>query len=79
MSKPDRFIQITRELTAAMNEYISKRNKATGEMPLDIALDVGRAMVMGGCVFIGKSLEIVDPDTVLEPGRKCLALFEDLQ
>jgi hypothetical protein len=79
VSKQDRFIQITRQLTAAMNEYIAKRNKATGELPLDIAIDVGRAMVMGGCVFIGKGLEIKDADTALEPGRKCLGLFEDLQ
>jgi hypothetical protein len=75
----DVFHETTKAFAATINDYIKQRNRKTGEDPEEIAQEAGMAMLMVGCMWIGKSLGIEDPDIAYAPGKLALAEFEKLR
>lgn len=72
------FEEVSRTLDSVMHQFITDRNRKTGEAPTDIAINVGRALIMNGGTWLGRALEIKDPDEGMRPAKECLERYQKM-
>lgn len=72
------FQEVTEAVNDTLQQYVDNRVQS-GDDESEVMVQVGRALVMTGCVYLGNGLGIRDPEQGLQPGHDLLARFEAMQ